>query len=122
MEPVVTEYTFFLDKPLYRIETGEDGFSGICLLTDRLNVVLRDTEKDLWAVVYGGSVVNSDCKLELEPSPSNRDDDFLRRARCLKHAALMRAKKFIALHKEYCQPAASEELRQVREAIKDGRS
>lgn len=116
MEPVITEYTFFIDKPLYRIESDEDGSSGICLLTNSFSVELRDRKNDLWVVVFSGSVLNSDGLLEFEPSPSNREDDFLSRTRFSRDEALDRAKKFIALHKEYRQDEAVEELRKVREA------
>jgi len=62
--------------------------------SEQIHVELRGTAEDSWSVVYRGDVVASDLAAEWEPSPSNRDDEFLKRTRFKLDGAQELALKF----------------------------
>lgn len=47
----------------------------------RARLERRDPEKDCWAIIDAGFCLNTDGEWEWEPSPSNRDADFIERTR-----------------------------------------
>jgi hypothetical protein len=93
-----TRFTFFIDKPLCRGKPGQD----FNLLERQVDVELRNTEKDLWAVCcHSNSVVCADLSTEVESMPSWRTDDFINRTRFPLPDALALAEKFINSHREF---------------------
>lgn len=48
---------------------------------------------DSWAILLDGEVLNKDGTWEYEPSPSNRDDDFIARTRFTRDEAFARVER-----------------------------
>lgn len=44
-------------------------------------IELRNSEKNHWAVIRHGLVLNKDLQMEYEPLPSSRDEEFFQRCR-----------------------------------------
>lgn len=74
----------------YRVyPTGYDEATFSDKSTWTITVAERDTGR--WAVKGMFGVLNADGEWEYEPSPSNREDDFLARCRFTEEEALRRA-------------------------------
>jgi hypothetical protein len=74
----------------YRVyPTGYDEATFSDKITWTITVAERDTGR--WAVKGMFGVLNTDGEWEYEPSPSNREDDFLDRCRFTEEEALRRA-------------------------------
>src|SRR5690349_5497152 len=74
----------------YRVyPTGYDEATFSDKYTWTITVAERDTGR--WAVKGMFGVLNTDGEWEYEPSPSNREDDFLKRCRFTEEEALRRA-------------------------------
>jgi len=68
------------------IKLGLFDFASEFFFKDNLKIALRSKKTDnspsYWAIVSrGGLVYNRDMELEYESSPSNRDDEFIKRTR-----------------------------------------
>ena len=58
-------------------------------------VFLEKRDNDLWCVSTGSATLNTDFECEVEPSPSNRDDDYLSRNRFTLAGAMAHARAWL---------------------------
>jgi hypothetical protein len=73
----------------YSVNAVPPGIAPMDRQSWEIRVELRG--EDRWAVVHHKCCLNRDGEWEWEPSPSNRDDDFLDRCRFGREDALARA-------------------------------
>lgn len=78
-----------------------------CLDRDS-HMMLKRRGPDSWCITNGSSVLNTDFEMEWEPSPSNRDDDFILRTRFPLDEAFRQWNRFCAVRNEKLKAVRSE--------------